>query len=237
LLKEHHQAIYNEAYFLKHHQNWFLNPDISLYASLVEVLKKNGGTAQHIMDVGCGTGNFLKFIGEQGFANLYGLDVVDHDIPGISFINSSIEEYKPDRYFDTIVSLANIEHIADVRSYIHRLSCMIRQGGILIIYTVDCDSFIYRIAKALYKAGLSFPCERLYSSHHLNHFSVVSLNRLVHEAGFVPVDIWKTSIPVNSLDIGNGPQRIALLAAILPIGLLSKILDAEMLQVAIFKRT
>lgn len=48
------------------------------YIHLYNLLKDADMTA-NILDVGCGTGSFLKYLASKGFINLYGYDIVNSD--------------------------------------------------------------------------------------------------------------------------------------------------------------
>ena len=53
---------YKNKYFLEAHSNWFKYPDFKLYNSLKNLFKKKISKNFSILDIGCGNGNFLKYL-------------------------------------------------------------------------------------------------------------------------------------------------------------------------------
>src|SRR5205823_11985748 len=52
-------------------------------------------------------------------------------------------------------------------------------GGLVIIMMLYDRSILYKVARALHRIGIDGPFKRLYDKHHINHFNLSSLRRLV----------------------------------------------------------
>ena len=56
---------YKPEYFSSTHSNWFENPDYVLYKNLTEFFKKKFKRKFSVLDIGCGNGNFLKYLSKN----------------------------------------------------------------------------------------------------------------------------------------------------------------------------
>jgi 2-polyprenyl-3-methyl-5-hydroxy-6-metoxy-1,4-benzoquinol methylase len=102
--------------------------------------------------------------------------------------------------FDAIVSLAVIEHIADVTGFVKRLRSAVRPGGEVVTMTVNESSLLYRLARASRPiAPIAF--NRLYSAHHLQHFTRRSLAALLQSHGLRLECAWTHNMPLAAIDI------------------------------------
>ncbi len=233
-----HDEIYSPDYFMEDHRNWFENPDLELFALLeahiTEQAAAAGTSGPRVMDIGCGNGNFLNYLSGKGFSNPYGLDILDQEIPGAIYVKSRVEDYEPDETFDAVVSLANIEHIFDVRGYMRTLARLAGPSGIVLVYTVDNASLLYHMAKGFFSLGASFAARRLYDPHHVNHFSAASLNRLAQDAGLVRTRLTRKNIPMNAVDLPKGRAAPVVKAGVAAINGLSAASGLQMLQLAAF---
>ncbi|MFC1576469.1 methyltransferase domain-containing protein [Candidatus Omnitrophota bacterium] len=80
-LPEKFEETYDEDYYLDEHKNWFANPDYPLFDFIekeISKIKKPGPTK--VLDVGCGKGDFLKYLKDKNPAlELYGIDLTSND--------------------------------------------------------------------------------------------------------------------------------------------------------------
>ena len=232
--KEERKNIYDASYFEIQHANWFDNPDVKLFRRIESLLSSKYGRMARIIDIGCGNGNFLNYLKIKGYGNLHGLDIIDQKLPGIVYIQESIESYHVTEPFHLVVSLANIEHITDVKGYMRKLVRLLAPDGLLIIETVDNTILIYTLANMAYQFGICFPAERLYASHHVNHFSIKSLNILGSFCGLTRIDFLTKNIPLKCIDL-PASNYAPLLRIIIPfIHAASSLVGREMLQIAVF---
>lgn len=98
-----------------------------------------------ILDVGCGTGDFIKEIARQ-VDKIVGVDASSKlisiarqnlkDISNISLIQGDIDSIKiPKEYFNFIISLWTLPNIDDPIPFIKKIKPALKQGGVIYIDT------------------------------------------------------------------------------------------------------
>ena len=98
-------------------------------------------------------------------------------------------------------SLSVIAHVADVGRFVERLHALTRAGGTATVMTLNKSSLLYLLARAGKRLGVSLAFDRLYSRHHLHHFTRGSLRRLLEGHGFrVEADMTHNA-PLAAIDI------------------------------------
>ena len=96
-----------------------------------------------LLDVGCGDGVFTRDLG-RGFEEVHGVDVQDEFLsrfrdavqgdPRFKVANMSAAAMNfPDAYFDTIVTIETLEHVADLSGTASEICRVLRPGGELLI--------------------------------------------------------------------------------------------------------
>jgi 2-polyprenyl-3-methyl-5-hydroxy-6-metoxy-1,4-benzoquinol methylase len=227
---------YDPDYFQIKHANWVNNPDTSLHDDIGRIIASRFGKNAAVIDIGCGKGDFLKHLVGCGFTNLAGLDIIDQDQGAFRYFKTPVEAFDSSETFDAIVSLANVEHIDDVRHYMKRLAKLLAPGGLLVVYTVDNGSLLYRASKALFSMGITFAARRLYDPHHVNHFSVRSLAILAASQGLKVERLTRRNMPMSAVTLAKTPLTPAVYGTIRVIDLVSAALGKQMLQLALFSR-
>jgi len=231
------EQIYTHDYF-KQHQNWFNNPDYKLFRFIKNSILKNEKLKfSSIIDVGCGNGNFLKYLQTQGFENLSGIDLIENSSDSINFFKGDIFSFETAKKFDVVVSMMNIEHIQDVDSYLKKLIDITKQDGLIIINTINEDSFIYTLSKFFYRIGIKFAAKRLYEPHHINHFSIASLSCLYKKNNLKKLQLYTKNYPLKATDTGGTffTSNITL-SGIFFINLVSSLFKKEISQLVILKK-
>lgn len=200
---------YGPDYFQTVHANWFSHPHTELNARLLLLIRSYHPGAQSVLDVGCGNGIFLRYLRPRGQWELTGIDLSpNRPEPNIDFLQGDVFEFEPDRRYDVVVSNSVIEHIQDVRGFVSKLDALCAPGGMLLLITPNERSLLYRAAWLLCRLGYNKPFVRLYDAHHLNHFNLTSLRRLLEEVGTV-VEHLPHNVPLSALDFPgkNGVER------------------------------
>lgn len=201
------QEKYDNDYFLKTHKNWMSNPNYRLFDFIYEESIKLLGNEQiRLLDVGCGRGDFLKYIAAKNpTAKLFGIDLVYNQHPGIHFIKGNFLEEKLEEKIETkfniICSLAVIEHVDNPQLFVQKISYLLQFSGFLFITTVNSDSLFYRIARLLNKVGIHTAFDRLYSFHHLQHYTDQSLRKLMEMNGFDILLKKNHDSPIKAVDV------------------------------------
>lgn len=145
---------------------------------------KDRGT---ILDVGCGTGEFLTQIQKQGW-QCYGLEpssaackIINDDLRFNILKQPLCACEFADAYFDIITFWHSLEHIADPVSALKKIHKMIKKDGLLFIAVPNIDSLEFKISKKRW-FHLDLP-------HHLYYYSPKSLNTLLEHCGFEVLNI------------------------------------------------
>jgi SAM-dependent methyltransferase len=99
------------------------------------------GSGRRMLDIGCGTGFFTVPLGRQ-FEEVHGVDVNADCIA--AFQKTAPPNYKahlvnaaelpfPSAYFDAIITIETLEHVADLPGVAMEVARVLRQGGELVI--------------------------------------------------------------------------------------------------------
>jgi SAM-dependent methyltransferase len=138
--------------------------------------------APRILEIGCGSGDFLLEAKSRGF-QVEGLEFSPHaaatanDRLGISAVtvgSPDSTELPRDRY-DLIVGFDVIEHVRDPTHTIHRLHSALSADGVLALVTPSLDSWSRRLLRNYWME---------YKTEHLTYFSKRSLRLLLTKYGF-----------------------------------------------------
>jgi len=206
--------IYSEEYFTDAHQNWFSNPNISLFRWIAQCIPTS---AKSLIDVGCGSGQFLKYINKQKQGmHLVGIDIVaNENVEGIIFHRSDVLKANLLERFDVVVCQAVIEHVPDLSKFVSQISELCSDDGKVFIMTLNNNSLLYMTARLLNKFYISIAFNQLYSTHHVHHFTTKSLITALARGGLRTVAIRNHNIPLNAIDI---PATNLILRKILLVG-------------------
>ena len=211
------EEAYGSESYEETHKNWFENPNRPLFSLLrAEIESRNTGS---LLDVGCGNGAFLHHIQDSiGLRDLYGIDLSSaaSDSTSIKFIQANFLTYKFHRQFDAIVTLAVIEHLDDVTSFVARIHELLNVYGTAYVMALNEGGLLYQLANILRQCGLPSVFIRLYDPHHVNHFSKSSLLKLLSDSGQFQLEkIIDHNAPLAAIDI---PSRSTLTRVVMKMG-------------------
>jgi 2-polyprenyl-3-methyl-5-hydroxy-6-metoxy-1,4-benzoquinol methylase len=200
------QEHYDEEYFQEEHKNWFNNPNIPLFDFIYErALRLLGAKEMNILDVGCGKGDFLKYVASKNSnASLCGIDFEDNQHPRIQFIKGDLMETPLKRKFTVITTLAVIEHMENPHLFLQKVNDLLEPGGYFFTMTINNYSLLNRIARLLAYIGVHSASDRLYSIHHLQHYSNKSLRTLLEMNGFETLLQKNHNRPFKAVDVPRG---------------------------------
>jgi 2-polyprenyl-3-methyl-5-hydroxy-6-metoxy-1,4-benzoquinol methylase len=203
LISKEKQERYDTDYFVETHKKWFSNPDSRLYDFIYKRLTRfSVNNKIRLLDVGCGKGDFLKYIlSKNSGIELYGIDLVDNNYPGIHFIKADFLEERLEADFNVICSLMTIEHIGEPHLFIQRIYNLLQPKDLVFIMTINSNSLIYKIARFLNMLDMRVAHDRLYSFHHLNHYTNRSLKKLMEINGFEILLHKNHNYCIKSVDI------------------------------------
>ena len=176
------RIMYRSAVFRRGRLGRFLNSFYgNTYLEQLGVLGPTPDTA--ILDIGCGSGEFLHSLREIGFTRLLGQD--PHLTSDIVYTNglrltccdiSSLNES-----YDIVTMHHSLEHMDQPLTALCNAHAVLRNGGFCCVTTPLAGSLVWRMYQANWV--------QLDAPRHLHVLSKVSMLRLAQEAGFT---IWKT---------------------------------------------
>jgi SAM-dependent methyltransferase len=103
-----------------------------LFGNRLRFLKRQGfHSTQPLLEYGCGTGIFLRYLRAQGASNVTGYDAFVANYAGSRVLTQR---------YDVVVSYDVIEHAEQPRTFMSSVARLIRPGGLLIIGTPNADN-------------------------------------------------------------------------------------------------
>lgn len=235
------EEIYGVDYIEKTHKNWFQNPDFRLFKKIKKEIGKNFKNKKSIsiLDVGCGNGNFLRFLENAGYSDLSGIDFVENskkETSSINYFSGDFTKFQFSRQYDVVVSMMNIEHVADPHLYISAMLTAMKPNGLIIINTIDDSSMLYKFSHLFYKLKIKALAKRLFDPHHINHFNRTSLQKLCLKYGLAVEKTFVKNYPLKATDLPGGKLgRALLLPPLTVINSLSKVMGSPISQTLFLK--
>jgi SAM-dependent methyltransferase len=147
-----------------------------------------------ILDVGCATGFFLDVAEKRGW-EAYGVEISNYAAgvaerrhPGRVFFGSLDRAGFAPGMFDAVTLFDLIEHIAEPRPFMSRVSGLLREGGVLLLVTPDVSSLSSRLMKTDWSH---------YKAEHLTYFSPETICRLLEISGISPLAVESSTKYLN----------------------------------------
>ena len=211
------QEEYGAEYFDDTHRRWFEHPNTQLFDRVAAFIPQGGS----VLDVGCGRGDFLRHVSRtRPDAKLTGIDFAPNQDDKIKFLQGDILTLDPDTLnsgerYDVVVSLSVIEHVPDCVGFARRMGELTKPGGVTIVNTPNEASILYGLGRAGRMLGVPLAFNRLYSRHHLHHFTPKSLRTLLESCGLKVSNHIMYNAPIQAMDL---PVRNAAADAVLRSG-------------------
>jgi 2-polyprenyl-3-methyl-5-hydroxy-6-metoxy-1,4-benzoquinol methylase len=181
----------NAAYFASARGS--ASPEIQIYGQALHWLGAHvEGDARTLLDVGFGSGLFLRMARDAGWTAVgvefsaahaeragreHGLDVRCGD-----FLTVPLAA----RTFDAVTMWDFLEHVLDPEAVLARAVTLLRPGGYIVIFTIDTSSLFNVLGHVLSKVAgrlAATPLELLYDARHNYYFTRRSLRSLLDRSG------------------------------------------------------
>jgi len=171
---------------------------------------KQGGAA---MDVGSGSGNFLRCLRESGF-RVFGVEPSEtgcayaQSVHGIETFNGTVEAFLAsgaNRDFDVVTILNVLEHLKDPASTLLELRQLLQSGGIVVIVVPDArlHALLGQVRRRLgfedpfWMETERHPLVGFDPPHHLCSFEPKTLSQLIKRCGFEPIYLANAPVIFN----------------------------------------
>ncbi len=154
---------------------------VKLYSSALERDGKKLKTL-NMVDVGCATGEFLRYLKQEGYDRLFAIDPSEYCVDylkskGIEGYSSTINGLSDEKKFDFVRLNAVLEHIMDLNGTIMQLRKIVEDEGYLYLSVPNVDGFCDTD---------NAPFQE-FSTEHINYFSLETLTSLLKKHGFLLV--------------------------------------------------
>ena len=240
LKDEDHLERYDESYFIEKHPNWFANPNQAFFNWVNATIKKYQKKDKlKLVDLGCGNGDLLKHLSKANSSlELYGIDAAPNSHPGVTFTRGDFFKDSIHGQFDVVCSLMVIEHVDKPRRFAEIMNEYLVPGGFLILSTNNNHCLLYVLARFFKIFGFRTAFDRIYSDHHLQHFSNKSLRSILEKNGFEILSLWNHNYPLNAVDMpaANFLIKKFYLAVVAVIFFLSTIFGNGFLQTYVCRK-
>ena len=162
------------------------------WARLLDFAEKRTGRGP-LLDIGCGTGQFLEFARSRGWEPRFGVELSqeaarrarqrtgDHVV-----VADLVKNPMPRDHFAAVVLWDIIEHVPDVRSLLSEVRRLLRPGGVTLIGTVHRKGISMRLLKE--RALTVAPPE------HLTFLTSAGLSRAAYDCGLTLSACWSNTV-------------------------------------------
>ncbi len=161
--------------------SWWMATYNNYYALLEQHTK-----GRKILDVGSGPGHFLACGKKRGW-NVIGIEPSARaarysNRHGLKTVNDFFGHDKAKNLgkFDVLHAAMVLEHVPNPRDFIIDMKKMIKKGGLIAIF---CPND-YNPLQGVLRSQYSFDPWWVVPKHHLNYFTVKSMEKLLHRLGF-----------------------------------------------------
>lgn len=162
----------------------------------------------HLLDVGCGTGEFLRQAREAGW-DVLGVEIAQEAVraahaAGLQVrVGSLVALGLPEASFDVVTFWDVLDFVPDPVEQAREAKRLLVPGGVLVlrVRNLTFHSAVYRLSRLVgWWPRLALPLERQYVFHQVS-FDARTLRRTLAEAGFRRIEI------ANSAPTWGDPYR------------------------------
>lgn len=180
-----------------------------IFTILKKILPKKQFQNLKVLDIGCSTGEFLRFI-QPFFKEITGIDISDIAIKSAkskgleNVFQIDIEHQKlpfKDESFDLIFCLEVLEHLLQEKNCLFEIKRILKPEALVLI-TVPNDVLQWRKRFKVLFGKIPFQEELPYKTSHLRFFSKRSLKKTLEENGFDVLFIGSLPISWRGINFG-----------------------------------
>jgi 2-polyprenyl-3-methyl-5-hydroxy-6-metoxy-1,4-benzoquinol methylase len=152
----------------------------TLWSKKKKVINFSQMRSGSILDIGCGTGKFLKTMKQSGW-EIDGVEInetarrVAENNTGSAILNQA-DFLNSKKKYDVITLWHSLEHLYDLNKYLNRISTSLNANGVIMIAVPNYQSFDAEYYKQDW-AAYDVP-------RHLYHFSMKAINKLMEKYNF-----------------------------------------------------
>jgi 2-polyprenyl-3-methyl-5-hydroxy-6-metoxy-1,4-benzoquinol methylase len=166
------------------------------------------------LDVGCAGGEFLEAARGAGLA-IEGIDLSRRAVAsarerGLDAHCTRVEDFRPDRPYDTVTAFDVIEHSLDPRGFVRSVASWLAPHGRLVLALPDAGSVYPRLLMGRHWFYYT-PREHLY------YFDRRTIGRLLREGGFRVTRLGRSTKPLSlaysAASLGLFNRRLGAIAA------------------------
>lgn len=163
--------------------------------------KRNTCQKDTILDIGCWGGKYLKAIGAANqYKELCGIDIFESSVEqakksGIKaeMVDLNIEKIPySERYFDTVLCLAVIEHVFDPYQVIAEISRVLKNDGVCV-FTIPNVAFILNRLRIIFGQLPVTSKGNGWDGGHLHYFTIGTFRKLLLKYGIKTIHVEATN--------------------------------------------
>ncbi len=177
--------------------------DREKWQALLERMEEEGKEFRSVLDVGCGTGAFLAYVGrEHPDCHREGIEIDPgraqqsrEQNPGVQIHGCDASEAlaAASGPFDLITLWDVFEHVPAPVELLEQLAASLAPGGYIYIVTIHERSLMPALGRLSYSISggrLTYPIRRTHEPHHLTFFTREGLELAANRAGLRIRDSW-----------------------------------------------
>jgi 2-polyprenyl-3-methyl-5-hydroxy-6-metoxy-1,4-benzoquinol methylase len=165
--------------------------DTPIYQMVVRALQQRDQGGGVLVDVGCGTGQLWRHVGEH-YTRYVGVDAACYeDLPAeVEFhrVDLNADDIPlPDECADVVVSVETIEHLENPRAFMREMVRLAKPGGWIVVTTPNQLSLLSLLTLTLKQRFSAF--QDVHYPAHLTALLEIDLRRIAGECGLRNVQI------------------------------------------------
>lgn len=157
------------------------------YTQLYDLMKPFINAESRVLDVGCAMGGYLDYLNQQGFKNLFGIDLTEKYVNyankqgkyTVKLGNAESIPFNEDN-FDCLVIDQVMEHLVEPIKAFKEAKRVLKNGGFFCIAVPDASR---------YDEKYFFDFYWFIMREHIQHFDIEHLKLLAEQEGFELIDV------------------------------------------------